>query len=39
MPAVSWYEDPSDTELNRIAALLEKMNQEEDVRKIIRTVI
>ena len=39
MPAVSWYEDPSDTELNRIDALLEKMNQEEDVRKIIRTVI
>ena len=39
MPAVSWYEDPSDKELERIAILLEKLNQEEDVRKIIRTII
>ena len=39
MPAVSWYEEPSDKELERIAILLEKLNQEEDVRKIIRTII
>ena len=39
MPAVSWYDEPSDTELNRIATLLDRMVGEEDVRKIIRTVI
>ena len=39
IPAVNWYDDPTDTELNRIAALLERLNQEDDVRKIIRTVI
>lgn len=39
VPAVSWYDDPTDTELNRIAVLLERMAFEEDVRKVIRTVI
>lgn len=39
MPAVSWYDEPSDTELNRIDALLHRMVHEDDVRKIIRTVI
>ena len=39
IPAVSWYDDRTDTELNRTAILLEKMVNEEDVRKIIRTVI
>lgn len=39
IPAVSWYDDRADTELNRTALLLEKMVHEDDVRKIIRTVI
>ena len=39
MPAISWYDDPNDTELLRIAALLEKLAYEDDVRKIIRTII
>ena len=39
MPAVNWYDDPTDTELNRIATLLDRMVNEEDVRKIIRTII
>jgi carboxy-terminal domain RNA polymerase II polypeptide A small phosphatase len=39
MPAFSWYEDPSDTELLRIASLLEKMAYEEDVRRVIKTII
>lgn len=39
MPAVSWYDEPSDTELNRIDALLHRMVHEDDVRKIIRTII
>lgn len=39
MPAVSWYDDPTDTELNRIDALLTRMVQEDDVRKVIRTII
>jgi len=37
--AISWYDDPEDTELNRIATLLDSINNEEDVRKIIRTLI
>lgn len=28
IPAVSWYDDPSDTELSRIAFLCERMKQE-----------
>lgn len=39
MPAVSWYEDRSDEELLRVATLLERMAQEDDVRKVIRTII
>jgi RNA polymerase II subunit A small phosphatase-like protein len=39
MPAVSWYEDPTDEELLRVATLLEHMAYEEDVRKVIRTLI
>jgi hypothetical protein len=39
MPAVSWYEDPSDEELLRVATLLEHMAYEDDVRKVIRTLI
>ncbi len=39
MPAVSWYDDKSDTELLRIANLLERIAQEDDVRKVVRTVI
>ena len=39
MPAVSWYEDLSDEELPRLATLLERMAYEEDVRKVIRTLI
>ena len=39
VPCISWYDDMSDTELDRIATLLEKMAYEEDVRKIIKKVI
>ena len=39
IPAVNWYDDPNDTELPRIAAILEKLVHEQDVRKIIKTII
>jgi len=39
MPAVSWYEDLNDEELPRLATLLERMAYEDDVRKVIRTII
>ena len=39
IPAVNWYDDPTDTELPRIANILEKMVHEEDVRKVIRTIV
>jgi len=39
MPAVSWYEDLNDEELPRIATILERMAYEDDVRKVIRTII
>ena len=39
MPAVNWYDDPTDNELARIATLLERMAYEEDVRKVIRSII
>ena len=39
IPAVSWYDDPTDSELARIATILERMAYEEDVRKVIRSII
>ena len=39
MPAVSWYDDQTDTELARVATLLERMAFEDDVRKVIRSII
>lgn len=39
IPCVSWYDDMSDTELDRIATILEKLAYEDDVRKIIRKII
>ena len=39
LPAVSWYEDPKDDELSRLATLLERMAYEGDVRKVIRTIV
>lgn len=39
MPAVSWYDDPKDDELSRLATLLERMAYENDVRKVIRSII
>ena len=39
MPAVSWYDDQTDTELARVATLLERMAYEDDVRKVIRSII
>jgi len=39
MPAVSWYDDKNDEELLRVANLLERMVHEDDVRRVIRTVI
>jgi len=39
LPAISWYDDKNDEELLRVANLLERMVHEEDVRKVIRTVV
>jgi len=39
IPAVSWYDDPSDQELLRLANLLERLAYEDDVRKVIRSII
>ena len=39
IPAVSWYDDPNDQELLRLAAILERLAYEEDVRKVIRTIV
>ena len=39
IPAISWYDDQSDTELQRIANLLDRLVLEEDVRKILRMVM
>lgn len=39
IPCVSWYDDMSDTELPRIATILEKLAYEVDVRKVIRKLI
>ena len=39
LPAVSWYDDQNDDELLRLANLLERMVHEDDVRKVIRTII
>jgi RNA polymerase II subunit A small phosphatase-like protein len=39
IPAVSWYDDPNDQELLRLANLLERLAYEEDVRKVIRSII
>lgn len=39
IPCISWYDDMGDTELDRIATLLEKLAYEDDVRKVIRKVI
>ena len=39
MPAVSWYDDQNDTELLRIANILERMVYEDDVRKVIKAII
>jgi len=36
---VSWYEDPTDTELLRLANLLEKLAYEDDVRVRIRSLV
>lgn len=36
MPILSWYDNPADRELPRIALLLERLAYEDDVRKIIR---
>jgi hypothetical protein len=39
MPALSWYDNMEDRELFRIGNILERLAYEEDVRKIIRTII
>lgn len=39
VPCTSWYDDMSDTELDRIATILEKLAYEDDVRKVIRKII
>jgi CTD nuclear envelope phosphatase 1 len=39
IPAVNWYDDISDTELPRIATILERLAYEDDVRRVIRIII
>jgi CTD nuclear envelope phosphatase 1 len=39
IPAVNWYDDISDTELPRIATILERLAYEDDVRRVIRSII
>ena len=39
IPCISWYDDMNDTELDRIATVLEKLAYEDDVRKIIKKII
>jgi len=39
MPAVSWYDNRADEELLRVATLLERMANEDDIRKVIKTII
>ena len=39
IPCTSWYDDMSDTELDRIATILEKLAYEDDVRRVIRKII
>lgn len=39
IPCTSWYDDMADTELDRIATILEKLAYEDDVRKVIRKII
>ena len=39
MPCISWYDDPNDRQLPRIANLLERLAYEPDVRKVIRKII
>lgn len=36
---MNWYDDPNDTELPRIATILERLVFEDDVRRVIRTII
>lgn len=38
MPIISWYDDPTDRQLARVATLLERLAYEPDVRKIIRKI-
>ena len=39
IPCTNWYDDMTDTELDKIATLLEKLAYEEDVTKIIPKLI
>lgn len=39
IPAVNWYDDPNDTELQRIATILERLAFEDDVRRVIRSIV
>lgn len=39
IPAVNWYDDVNDTELPRIATILERLAFEDDVRRVIRSII
>ena len=39
LPILSWYDNPDDRELPRLANILERLAYEDDVRKIIRPLI
>jgi carboxy-terminal domain RNA polymerase II polypeptide A small phosphatase len=39
LPILSWYDNPSDRELFRFVAVLERLAYEDDVRKVLRMLI
>jgi RNA polymerase II subunit A small phosphatase-like protein len=39
IPATNWYDDPTCTELPRIATILERLVFEDDVRRVIKTLV
>lgn len=39
LPILSWYDNPEDRELPRLANILERLAYEEDVRKVIKPMI
>jgi len=38
IPITSWFDDPTDTELNKLTLFLDKLSNHDDVRPVIRSV-